>query len=146
MSKRSDRRQRKRPHVPKPKPPRRTSDRAIYMGFAIVGFFIVILTWLFTSDSKIEYWRHVTLGYIVGVAYLINFYTFRTYQGKHLENWKQALARVPLRFAGYGTKDGKPLDAAHGHREARLALLLCIAISMLIIAGAAMLLIPGSAR
>ncbi|MCI0363544.1 MAG: hypothetical protein L0Y44_06925 [Phycisphaerales bacterium] len=130
MSTRSARRLQKRKHPPKPKPPRRTTDRAIYLGFLIVGIFVVILAWLFTSDSRIEYWRHVAVGYLIAVAYLINFYTLRTYQAKHLENWKQALARIPLRFAGYGTKDGKPLDAAHGHREALMALLISIAVSI----------------
>lgn len=108
------------------------SDRAIYGGFILVGFFIVVIAWLFTDG---RYWREVVLGYLLAIAYLLNFYTIQVYRGKHLANWKQALARVPLRFVGYGTKEGKPLEAAHDHPATRTALLvsLLVCLALLVI-------------
>jgi len=143
MSKTSARRHRKRSLAPKTKPPKPVSDRVVYMLLALVGFFSIALFWMFTSDSSVPYWRPLALGYITAIAFLINFYTFQIYRGRHLENWKQALARVPLRFAGYGTKDGKPLEAAHDHPETRMALLMSILISAAILVGLGLLLLPG---
>jgi hypothetical protein len=138
MSKSSGRRRRlKRQHVPKPKVAKPMSDQAIYLGLAIVGLFVGILAWLFNQ----QYWMAIVLLYVLAVVYLINFYTFQVYRGKHLEHWKQALARVPLRFVGYGTKEGKPLEAAHDHPETRTALLASIALSAAIVAGLSLVIV-----
>jgi hypothetical protein len=123
----------------KPKPVRRTSDQAIYLGLGLVGGFLVILVWLLT-DAR--YWREVLLGYLIAVGWLINLYTFQVYRGVHLPNWKQALARVPLRFAGYGTRDGKPLDAARNQPNAKLALLVSIAACVAVVLGLTLALFP----
>ena len=116
------------------------TDRAIYLGFAIVGLFIVVLSWLFTDG---RYWNVVALGYVAAVAYLIHFYTFQAYRGRHLDNWQQALARVPLRFVGYGTKGGRPLEAAHDHAETKKALGLSVAVSLALLVVLSLFLIPG---
>jgi hypothetical protein len=84
----------------------------------------------------------VALGYIFAVAYLINLYAFQVYRGKRLENWQQSLARIPLRFVGYGAKGGKPLEAAHHHQETKNALLMSIVISAAIVVLASFLLLP----
>ncbi|MCH8343616.1 MAG: hypothetical protein IH983_06485 [Planctomycetes bacterium] len=55
------------------------------------------------------------------------------YQGRRLAGWQQSLARLPLRWAGYGTKEGRPLEAARGSPRAKIVLLLSIATSILII-------------
>lgn len=127
----------RKPHAPKP-----MTDRAIYLGFLIVGFFVVALAWLFFDGQK-QYWGVIALGYVAAVAYLVNFYTFQVYRGKHLDNWQQALARLPLRFVGYGTKGGKPLEAAHDHEETKKALFVSIAVSAAVVVLASFLFIPG---
>jgi Flp pilus assembly protein TadB len=139
MSKASSKRRLKR-HRPRLQTSKPISDRAVYFLMLCVGLFIVILTWLFTQG---EYWWAVALGYAVAVAYLINFYTFQAYRGRHLGQWQQSLARVPLRFVGYGTKAGKPLEAAHDHPETRTALLTSIIVSLIVVAGLSVLLVPG---
>lgn len=144
MSKTSARRHR-RPHVLKAKTLKPASDRVVYMGLFLIGFFTIALFWMFTSDSPVPYWKSLALGYVTAIAFLMNLYAFQIYRGRHLENWKQALARVPLRFAGYGTKDGKPLEAAHDHPETRTALLMSILISAVILVGLGLLLLPGLA-
>jgi hypothetical protein len=136
-------RSRKKKRIAGPrKPPavKPMTDRAVYLGIGIVGFFIVMLVFLFTDG---EYWRPVALGYLIAVAYLINYYVFQVYRGKHIEHWQQSLARVPLRPVGYGTKGGKPLEAAHHHQETKKALLVSIAVSAAIVVLASFLLIPG---
>ena len=116
------------------------SDRAIYLGLAIVGLFAVLLAWLFTDG---QYWNVVALGYVAAVAYLINFYTYQIYRGKRLDHWQQALARIPLGFVGYGTKGGKPLEAAHDHEEVKKALGLSVVICLALLVLLSFVLIPG---
>src|SRR5688572_24932064 len=144
MSKSSGRsRRKKRTHVPKPRPAAKPmSDRAVYIGLAVVGIFVFILAWLWADGSKAT-WGAITLGYIAAIAYLVNFYAFQVYRGKHLGNWQQSLARVPLRFVGYGTRQGRPLEAAHDHPETKMALLFSIAISLALVMAMSFVLIPG---
>jgi F0F1-type ATP synthase assembly protein I len=111
---------------------RRASDRTIYIGVLVIGLFIVLIAWLLTM-GKGGHWREITIAYVVVMAWLTNFYTYLAYRGKQMANWKQALARLPLRFAGYGTKKGRPLDAAHGRRDARNMLLISITVSIVVI-------------
>jgi hypothetical protein len=142
MSRTAERKKKKK-RVPGPrKPPaaKPMTDRAVYLGFIIVGFFLTMLVWLFTEG---RYWRPVALGYIIAGAYLMNFYVFQVYRGRHLEHWQQSLARLPLRFAGYGTKGGKPLEAAHDHQETKKTLLVSIAVSAAIVVLLSFVLIPG---
>jgi hypothetical protein len=60
-----------------------------------------------------------------------------------MANWQRALARLPLRFAGFGTKGGKPLEGAHNASQARSMIIVSIIVSLAIIVGLAFLLIPG---
>jgi hypothetical protein len=143
MRKKAAKQRHRRPHAPKPPGSRPMSDKAVYIGIGIVGLFTVLLGWLFTDGL---YWQAVALAYILLVAYLINLATFQVYRGKEVSNLQQSLARLPLRFIGYGTKEGKPLEAAHDHPETRTALLASILISALVIAALAALVIPALIR
>jgi hypothetical protein len=134
------RRRRKRMYTPRPRAIKPMSDHAIYLGVAVIGLFTTILAWLFT-DGRL--WGAIGLVYVALVFYLINFYTFQAYRGKHLGNVSGALARVPLRFVGYGTKEGKPLEAAHDHPETRNALLLCLLICLVVLAGLSFVVVPS---
>ena len=129
MSKPSARANRRKTTSRKP-PVRSTSDRSIYFGLTIIGGMIVLLSALITAGM---YWREFTLGYIIVMAFLINLFAIAAYRGKHMANWKMALARLPLHFAGYGSKHGKPIEAAHGSPSARRAIVLSIIISIIVL-------------
>lgn len=126
----------KRRRAPKPRGPRPMTDRAVYLGVGILGFFFVMLAWL-----AFDRWREPLLLYVAGVLYIVCVSVFQIYRGRHPAGWQQAMARIPLRFAGYGRKDGKPLEAAHHHRETRTVLLVCVVASVVILAGLALLLL-----
>ena len=111
--------------------PRVTSDRAIYGLTILVGFFFTVIASLLLEG----HWREPLFIYIVGLAYLITATTWAIYRGRHLPNWQQAMARIPLRFAGYGTPQGKPLEAAHDQPNTRSAFLASAVISILIVIG-----------
>ena len=117
-----------------------TSDLSIYIGLLMIGGAIVLAALLLTEA---RYWREVALGYLVLMAFFINLYALGAYHGKRMANWQQALARLPLRFAGYGTKRGKPLTAAHNAAAARKMIAISIILSVIILIGLAFLLIPA---
>ncbi len=135
MSKSTAKGHRKKSAAP---PARRTNDAAIYGGFLLIGAFVTFQVALLSAGTL---WREVALGYLMALAVLVNLYTWQAWQGKRLARWQQSLARLPLRFAGYGTRGGQPLEAAHGSRRAMMVLLVSIATSMVLIVGLTLLLI-----
>ncbi|MHC5027045.1 MAG: hypothetical protein ACYTGR_09845 [Planctomycetota bacterium] len=124
----------------KPAPKQGASDSAIYIGFAMTGIVIAFLAALLTGG---RYWREIVLGYVLALAWLVNLYGWRAYFGQELSGWQQAFARIPLRAAGYGTRGGKPLEAAHGRPPAKRALLATSIVSLVVLALLATVLAPG---
>jgi hypothetical protein len=110
---------------------RPTSDRSIYLGLLIIGAGVVIVAWLLTHGA---WWHPVALAYLAALALLMNLYAFNAYRGRPMANWKKALARLPLRFVGYGTRHGKPLSAAHNSARAKKATLVSVAVSVIVLA------------
>ena len=102
------------------------------------GVFAVALWYLVSRET----WRHGLVGYLIAIAFLVNYYAWRASSGHHLLPWQQALARLPLRWVGYGTKAGKPLDAARGSPRARTMVLVSIATSTVLIVVVTWLLVP----
>ena len=121
---------------PRPSP---NMDGGVYIGILMIGAFGI---WLFTivSDSA-DAWKHGLLGYIIAVAFLVNFSTWQVCAGRTIVGWKQSLARLPLRCVGYGTRGGKPLAAAHGSDRAKMMLFVSIATSFVVVLGLTLLLI-----
>jgi hypothetical protein len=115
-----------------------TSDRSIYIGFIIIGAAIVTIVFLLTEGGTSG---EVALGYLVAMALLVNLYAIRAYRGARMVGWQKALARLPLRFAGFGSRHGKPLEAAHGAAKARTTIIISVIISLVILAVLAYLLI-----
>jgi hypothetical protein len=114
----------------------RSADKAIYAGFIMIGVFLTLLSFpLFDGQ-----WRWPMLGYIALVALLINLHTFRAYLGRELAGWQKALARLPMRCVGYGTRGGKPLEAAHGQPDAKRMMLMTLVFSLVLIAALGWLL------
>lgn len=126
---RGGQRRKKRGSPPQIKPVKKASDASIYVGIVLIGMFFVVLAGLVAGGS----WWEFFLIYVVVLAWMVNLFTFLAYQGVAMANWKQALARLPLRFAGYGTKAGKPLEAAHGRPGARTAMITCMIVSAAVI-------------
>ncbi len=89
----------------------------------------MLLWWIADQDS----WRSGLIGYIIALAFLVNLNGWRAYLGRHLSGWQQALARLPLRCVGYGTKGGRPIEAAHGAPSVQMILFVSLAASAVII-------------
>ncbi|MHC4128353.1 MAG: hypothetical protein ACYTF2_11665 [Planctomycetota bacterium] len=113
-------------------------DGAVYIGLIMIGAFGIWL-WTIVAPGP-EAWKHALLVYVVLVLALINLYTWRVYFGARLINWQKSLARLSLRWAGFGTSGGRPLAAAHGSRRARIMLMLTMVTSIVIIVALAWLL------
>ena len=113
-------------------------DGAVYIGLLMIGGFAVGLWWIIADDS----WQQGLIGYAVAIAVLVNLYTWRVCMGRQVAPWQQSLARLPLRWVGFGTKGGKPLEAAHGSDRAKVMLFLSIATSAVGIALLTWWLIP----
>lgn len=122
---------------PKPATPP-MSDRAVYWGVVIVGLFVVLLGWMLSEGS---FWRQTAIGYFALVLLNINFAGWDLYGGKRLSDWKQSLAKIPLRSLGYGKKDGKPLEAAHDQPAVKSRMLAFGVLSVLLVVAIGFLLL-----
>jgi len=116
-----------------------TSDRSRYIVFVMIGLAVTALGWLLAEP----YWSAFALGYLVLLAYLINVHAYQAYRGRSMAQWQRSLARVPLRFAGYGTRHGKPLEAAHHARRAMTTVWVSVAVSVVILALLGWLWLPA---
>ena len=101
----------------------------MYIAFVLGGAFAMLLWWIADQDS----WKSGLIGYVIALAFLVNLHGWRAYLGRHLSGWQQALARLPLRCVGYGTKGGRPIEAAHGAPSVQMILFVSLAASAVII-------------
>ncbi len=125
-------------HKHKPvRPAQRDNDVAVYVGLFMIGLFSVALIGVWYGT-----WQIPTVGYIIAICFLVNLYGWRAYLGSTLAGWQRSLAKIPLRFAGYGTRHGHALAAAKHQSQARMVLFVCLAVSVVIICGITYLLIP----
>jgi hypothetical protein len=124
----------------KSRPDSARADRGIYIGFLIIGLAVVGAAFLLTTGSR---WREVALGYLIAMAWLVNLYAISAYLGKPLAHWQAALARLPMRCVGYGTRHGKPLEACHGQQNAKMIIFVSVAFSVVVLVGLSFLLIPA---
>ena len=120
---------------PRRRPP---PDRAVYIGLVMIGVFAIALWYLVSPET----WTHGLIGYVIAMAVLVNLYAWRVTQGRRLAGWQQSLARLPLRWVGYGTPDGRPLEAAKASARARAMLAVSVAASVVVIVLLTFLLIP----
>ncbi len=114
-----------------------TLDGGVYIVVLAIGLFGIWMWYL----ADLGPWTHALIGYVMAVVVLINLNGWRVYHGKHLAGWQQSLARLVLRWAGYGTKGGKPLEASHGSEKAKMMLMVSFAASALLVAGLTWLLL-----
>jgi hypothetical protein len=112
-------------------------DGAVFIGLAMIGLFGVALG---AVGMRIP-WQHSTLGFLTAVIFLANLYGWRACRGHALPAWGRALARLPLRFAGFGVRGERPLTAAKGDPRARLAMLVASVVSAAVLLAAAAILL-----
>jgi hypothetical protein len=108
----------------------RSNDRAVYITIMMVGLFILGIAFLATDD-----WPWWIVGMLAAVLAMINYFGWKTVFGHKLAAWQRSLAKVPLRFVGFGTRSGKPLDAAKGEDAAKMALYVMAAMSVILLLG-----------
>lgn len=119
----------------------RARDRTIYLGLLIIGAAIVAAAFLLDTE-RVGFARYATLAYLAAMAWLTNLYAIRALRGRPLARWQQALARLPLRCVGYGSRGGKPLEAAHDSPAAKKMIGLSILCSVVLLALLAVALLP----
>jgi hypothetical protein len=113
-------------------------DGAVYIALIMIAAFAIWM-WTIVAPGP-DSWKHALLVCTVILLALVTLYTWRAYFGARLAPWKQSLARLSLRWAGYGTKKGRPLEAAHGSRPATIMLILTMATSVVVVVVLAWLL------
>jgi len=104
-------------------------DGGIYTFVVGVGAIGMVFWWATSRDD----WQYGLVGYLIVVAVLVNLNAWRACQGQRLSSWQQSLARLPLRCAGYGTKGGRPIEAAKSHQGAKTMVLISIAFSVAVL-------------
>jgi len=107
----------------------RSDDRAIYVTIIMVGLFVLGLAFLAFPDD----WPWWLVGMTAAVLAMINLFGWKAASGSKLSAWQRSLAKIPLRFVGFGSRGGKPLDAAHGEDSAKMALYVTGAISIVVL-------------
>lgn len=112
-------------------------DGAVYIGLLLIGVFAVLVISIVFNVP----WQQLAIGYVLALIFLVNLYAWRVYLGHEIAPWSQALARIPLRFAGFGTREGRPLTAAKGEQRAATILWLCLALSAMAMVAAGYLLV-----
>lgn len=115
------------------------SDRAVYISALIVGLFVIVLGSALVGEGR--YWHYFTLGYLALLLYAINIAGWQVYRAQHIAGWRQSLAKLPLITAGYGSKSGKALEAAHGQPAVRKALIISGILSIALLALLAVVLL-----
>lgn len=118
-----------------------TSDGAVYFVLAIIGLAIVAVAFLL-EEGRGQLVGPVTVGYCAVMGWFAHISAWGAYRGRRMPNWRQALARLPLRCAGFGTKAGKPLEAAHNAPAAKTTILVSGVVTLVIFGALAVLLIP----
>ena len=122
-------------------PPRRAgrNDGAIYFVTIAIGLTLIGLGMLATGDPGS--WRYTFVGALGVVLALANVSAVQAYLGRPLPTWRGAFARLVLRSAGYGGRNGRPIEAAHDADAARIAIMISLAISLVGFAVAVLVLI-----
>ena len=131
-------RKKQRRRTGRPEPGR--FDGGIYFAVVFIGAVLVLFAFLITER---RFWRETLVGYVALVTILTNLCAFQAYQGRPLSHWRAALARLPLRGAGFGGRHGRPIEAAHEADGARIAVMVSIAVSIVLLVLLGFLVIPG---
>lgn len=128
-------------HKPRRRASRQPSiDGGVYVALLLIGAALIAGAFLVGEGNRLT--GPVALGYCAILAWLVNGAAWSAYRGRALTRWRQSLARIVLRPAGYGGHGGKPLEAAHGVPAVRTAVVVSVLVSLALLAGLALLLVP----
>ncbi len=108
---------------------RRNQDRGVFAVVVMVSLFILGL-WFLASAETFPY---AVIGCVIAILGFFNLYTLKVIRGQKLAVWQKPFARLPLRFAGFGGRGMKPLEAARGEQAAMMAFYIALAVSVAII-------------
>lgn len=111
-----------------------------YIVAVMIGGGLWLLTWLFDQGGAAP--RAVALGYVALLTLLAHVEAFRAYRGARLATWQKAFAALPLRMMGFGTRGGRPVDAAHGDARVPRILIATGLVSLAVLAVVAWWLLP----
>ena len=120
------------------------SDTRVYIAAVILTAAAVLIAVLLDEGDGLLPWP--TFAVCVGIiAWFINTNAWAAYRGRaaSMPPWKQALARLPLRCVGYGSKGGKPLEAAHDVPAVRRVVIVSTVVSLLVVGGLVAAVLPG---
>ena len=120
----------------------KTSDGAVYFVLALIGLAFVGAAFLL-QGSPGQLVGPVAVGYCAVMAWFVHVSAWAAYRGRRNANWRQALARLPLRCAGFGAKGGKPLEAAHDVPAAKTTIVVSAVVTLVILVALAVWLIPA---
>lgn len=119
-----------------------TSDGAVYFVLALIGGAIVAVAFLL-EEGRGQLVGPVAVGYCAVMGWFAHNSAWAAYRGRRMANWRQALARLILRCAGFGTKSGKPLEAAHNVPAAKKTIIGSGIATIVILGALALWLIPA---
>ncbi|TVQ54987.1 MAG: hypothetical protein EA377_04365 [Phycisphaerales bacterium] len=115
----------------------RNQDRGVFAVVVMVSLFILGL-WFLASAETFPY---AVIGCIAAILGFFNFYTLKVIRGQKLAIWQKPFARLPLRFAGFGGRGMKPLEAARGEQAAMMAFYITLAVSVALLVLATLLML-----
>jgi hypothetical protein len=114
---------------------KQTPDSTIYIAVLVIVAFVLLLGALFTDGVYVKHILAICAGIF---AVMVNYAAWLAYKGKHdMSGMQKALARLPLRCAGYGSKGGKPVEAAHDQPQARSMITASVVVSIVAVAALA---------
>ncbi len=120
---------------------RRNQDRGVFAVVIMVSLFILGL-WFLASAETFPY---AVIGCVMAVLGFFNVFTLKVILGKKLALWQQPFARLPLRFAGFGGRGMRPLDAARGEQAAMMAFYITLALSVVILVAVTLFMLQFAA-
>jgi hypothetical protein len=119
----------------------KTSDGAVYFVLALIGIATVAVAFLL-EEGRGQLVGPVIVGYCAVMGWFAHNSAWAADRGRRMANWRRALARLILRCAGFGTKTGKPLAAAHNVPAAKKTIMVSGVFTIVILGALALWLIP----
>jgi hypothetical protein len=119
-------RQPNRPANPK------ANDVGMFGGIVLIGIFVALLG-MFSGPGNITKFVYVYAAIVIA---LINLSVWQMVLRGRVAPIQKPLARLPLRFVGFGLPKTRPLEAAKGEPVARQAAIITSVISVIVIIGA----------
>lgn len=132
MTRTADRSKSKK-HSNRPASPK-VNDVGMLGGIVLIGIFVALLG-MFSGPGNVTRFIYF---YALLVIALINLSVWQMVLRGRVAPILKPLARLPLRFVGFGLPKTRPLEAAKGEPAARQAAIVTTVVSLIVIVGAAL--------